>query len=78
MKSKTKNTRILLYLISTLKEREFEYYKHEVVRLKDLKTKYPDIKIYTYKYEIAINRLELLLKTSKELKTLELDLIYNF
>lgn len=78
MKSKTKNTRILLYLISSLKEREFEYYKQEVLRLKDLKTNNPDIKIYAYKYEIAINRLELLLKASKELKTLELDLIYNF
>lgn len=73
----TKNTLILLQLMSTMKEREVHYYKAEIIRLNMLAQQNPQKKIYRFKYHLAKNRVKNLLKILKDLKDLEIDLNCN-
>jgi hypothetical protein len=70
----TKHTRLLISLITNIKEDEIEQSKAKVDKLSDLVQKHPDNKLYELRYQIAYRRFERLLKTSNELKNLQSEL----
>uniref|UniRef100_UPI00404A5A78 hypothetical protein n=1 Tax=Gelidibacter sp. TaxID=2018083 RepID=UPI00404A5A78 len=74
MTRNTKHTRLLISLISNIKEDEIEQSKAKVEKLSALVQKHPHDKLYELRYQIAYRRFEHLLKTSNELKHLQSEL----
>ena len=74
MTRNTKHTRLLISLISNIKDDEIEQSKAKVDKLRDLVQKHPHNKLYEMRYQMAYRRFEHLLKTSNELKHLQSEL----
>lgn len=65
------NHKAIVYYLSIIKEREIAFYKQKLESNHELMIKFPDKKIFTYRYKITFNRYNNLLKTVVELNKLK-------
>lgn len=68
------NTKTFIHYMVVLKKNETSYYKNKISNLNELIKQNPDKIIFKLKHQIALNRLESLEKTFKDLKQLKKQL----
>lgn len=73
LNSNQNNINYLVDLISKIKEKEIKTYEKKMFFLERSMQKYPNEKVYNYRYELAKARFESLIQTTTRLKHLELN-----